>query len=105
MPFTPEDEQRVHSLPKAEREIVLERIVLREFRVQLLMEESDELSVDENYFDLGLGSLQLTEVKEHLEQSFGCEVDTTLLFNNPTISQLLEHLDELITRSAGADRE
>lgn len=102
MSFSPEAEVRqLRSLPEADRKIALENIVLRAFRDRLFMEDSDELSVDENYFDLGLGSLQLTEVKEELERRFACEVDTTLLFNNPTIAQLMEHLDDLITRARG----
>jgi acyl carrier protein len=103
--FTPEDERRIRCFPRGDREILLEEIVLQAFKVHLYMEESDELSVDVNFFDLGLSSLQLTEVKQQLEQRFGCVVDTTHLFNNPTISQFLEHLDEAITRTAGGDNE
>ncbi|MGW1761132.1 acyl carrier protein [Streptomyces mirabilis] len=101
MRFTPQDERQLHRFALADREYILEEIVLQAFKVHLFMEDSDELSVDANFFDLGLTSLQLTEVKQQLERRLGCEVDTTFLFNNPTISHLLEHLDEVITRTAG----
>ncbi|MDT0382152.1 acyl carrier protein [Streptomyces sp. DSM 42041] len=102
MPSTSVNLQQLRALPKTDREMLLESIVLRTFREHLFLEDSDDLSVEENYFDLGLTSLQLTEVKEHIEHTFECEVDTTLLFNDPTIAQLLEHLDELITQNGGS---
>ncbi|TQS21635.1 hypothetical protein FLX08_10535 [Microbispora hainanensis] len=94
----------LHQLPtlaRADRERLLERVVLQEFRNHMFMEESEELDTTKTYFDLGLTSLQLTEVKEALERRLDCEVDTTRLFNNPTIAHLLEHLDDVVTRSAG----
>jgi len=48
--------------------------------------------VDGSFFDLGLTSLRLTEVKQRLETMLGCGINANVLFNRPTVSQLMEHL-------------
>lgn len=96
MELGPVDRQRLRRLPRWERDVVLEGLVTRIFKDLLLMEESDRLPCDENYFDMGLTSLQLTEAKENIELTLGCEIDTTRLFNKPTIAHLVEHLNEII---------
>jgi acyl carrier protein len=48
--------------------------------------------MDESYFDLGFTSLRITEIKERLETAFGRPISTNLLFNSPTIEQLMDHL-------------
>ncbi len=72
-------------------------IVLTPFKDALLMTEQDELPLDENYFDLGLNSLRVVEIKTGLEELLGREVDTGLLFSQPTVRQLIGHLaDEVL---------
>jgi acyl carrier protein len=87
--------QLVHSLselPPSDRRDALTAIVLREFRAVLLMPDDEDLPVDESYFELGFTSLRLTEVKERLEDRLGCRISTTLLFNSPTATALVDHL-------------
>lgn len=79
-------------LPVADRKDALAEIVEREFRTVLLMTDEDELPHDHSYFDLGLTSLGITDLKQRLEGLLGCEIDTTVLFNSPTIDSLLIHL-------------
>jgi acyl carrier protein len=69
-------------------------LVLARFKDALLMTEQDELLLDENYFDLGLNSLRVVEIKTGLEELLGREVDVGLLFSQPTVQQLLRHLAE-----------
>ena len=95
----PVDKQRLRRLPRWDREVVLECLVIQIFKDLLLMEKSDELPFDENYFDMGLTSLQLTEAKEQIERALECEIDTIRLFNNPTITHLIEHLNDIIVRT------
>ncbi|WP_157229157.1 acyl carrier protein [Nocardia brevicatena] len=96
MEFGPVDKQLLRRLPRWERDVVLEDLVTQIFKGLLFMEKSDELPFDENYFDMGLTSLQLTEAKEKIELTLECEIETTHLFNNPTIAHLVEHLNEII---------
>ena len=79
-------------LPPADRREALTAIVAREFRAVLLMPDDEDLPVTESYFELGFTSLRITEAKERLEDRLGCRVSTTLLFNSPTISALVDHL-------------
>lgn len=78
--------------PLSERAAVLEALVVSEFRAWLLMSEADALPLDESYFALGLTSLGAVEIQERLESILGRRIDSSSLFNNPTIDHLLLHL-------------
>jgi acyl carrier protein len=83
---------RLRELPAHEREEALEEIVVTQFKAALLMTDEDELPFDQSYFDLGLTSLGLTDLKQGIEQLLDCEIDANTLFNNPTVEQLLARL-------------
>jgi hypothetical protein len=53
-------------LPRAERRTLLEATVTAEFKSTLLMSVGDELPLNANYFDLGLTSLRVVEIKQRL---------------------------------------
>jgi hypothetical protein len=78
--------------PFSERAAVLEALVVSEFRTWLLMSDADALPFDESYFALGLTSLGAVEIQERLESILGRRIDSSSLFNNPTIEHLLLHL-------------
>lgn len=67
-------------------------VVAAQFKDALLMTEQDELPFEENYFQLGLNSLRVIDIKTGLEELLGREVDAALLFSQPTVRQLLDHL-------------
>ncbi|MFI9036184.1 acyl carrier protein [Streptomyces sp. NPDC053726] len=84
-------------LPRSERRQALEDLVVAEFKIVLLMDDDDELPLDESYFDLGLTSLTITDLKQSLESMVGHELSASLLFNSPTVGQLMDHIcDELL---------
>ena len=85
---------QLQALPPSLRREALEVILETEFRAALLMTEDDDLPFDQSYFDLGLTSLGITDLKDRLEQLLDCEINTNVLFNSPTIERLLEHLTE-----------
>lgn len=78
--------------PLSERAALLEALVVTEFRAWLLMTDADALPLDESYFALGLTSLGAVEIQERLESILGRRIDSSSLFNNPTIGHLLLHL-------------
>jgi acyl carrier protein len=82
------------ALPEVARREALEQILETEFRAALLMTEDDDLPFDQSYFDLGLTSLGITDLKDRLENLLDCEINTNVLFNSPTIERLLDHLSE-----------
>jgi acyl carrier protein len=83
---------RLTALPRSERREALQSIVVEAFKTALLMTDDEELPVDANYFDFGLSSLRVVEVKQRLETELGCSIDAALLFSSPTVQMLMEHL-------------
>lgn len=79
-------------LPRAERRQTVEDLVVEEFKTVLLMTEEDDLPRDISYFDLGLTSLTITDLKQRLESMLGVELSADLLFNSPTVGRLLDHI-------------
>ncbi|GHE15615.1 hypothetical protein GCM10010339_90860 [Streptomyces alanosinicus] len=65
------------------------------------MDSGDELPLDQGFFDLGLTSLRLSEIRARLEAELDLDIDATVLFSRPTVDQLVSHLaDRLSTPSA-----
>lgn len=96
----------LQSLPRSDRRDALEELVVREIKTVLLMEDDDELPMDSSYFDLGLTSLRLTEIRQELERQLGRGLDANLLFNRPTVGQLLVHLtDDVLADLFGSGTE
>jgi hypothetical protein len=97
--------QRLIALPRSERREALESVVVAEFKATLLMPENEELPLEESYFDLGFTSLRITEAKQRLETLLGRGISANVLFNRPTVTDLMAHLagevvPELFARQA-----
>jgi hypothetical protein len=82
----------LRELPRSERLDALESLVAAEFKVVLLMSDDEELPLGTSYFELGFTSLRITEAKQRLERLLGRPISSSLLFNSPTVKQLLDHL-------------
>lgn len=95
--------ERLCELPPAERRAGLEDFVVAEFRSSLMMADDEDIPFDISYFELGFTSLGITEIKERLETQLGCSVSTNVLFNSPTMEQLIAYLaDEVLTDVFGS---
>jgi acyl carrier protein len=90
--------EQLLTLPRSEAAEAVEAVVVEEFKTTLLMSAEEELPVDAGFFDaLGLSSLRLTEIKRRLEARLGCDISANVLFNRPTVRQLVSYLaDELL---------
>jgi acyl carrier protein len=86
--------RQLRELPLSERRDALEAVVVAEFKAALLMTDAEELPLRENFFDIGLTSLRLTEVRQRLETLLECVISANLLFNSPTVEKLMNHLVE-----------
>ena len=97
--------QRLAALPRSERRAALATLVVGELREVLQMEPTEALPLDESFFDLGFTSLSLEEMKQRLEETLGCHIDAEVLFNHPTVADLLAHLESgpLSTLFGGTD--
>lgn len=89
--------RQLAELPRSERMDFLAGILEAQFKPALMMTEQDELSLDENYFELGLNSLSVVDIKSRLEELLGREIEMAPLFSQPTLRQLLDYLaDEVL---------
>ncbi len=61
-------------------------------RALLLIPTDEPLPPAQNYFDLGITSLQIEELHQHLEAVLNCEITTMAFFDHPTIQGLAEHI-------------
>ncbi|MDO0924256.1 acyl carrier protein [Streptomyces sp. TG1A-8] len=86
--------EKLRLMPLHERRDMIEDLVIEEFKQALFMTERDEMPLDVGFFDLGLTSLRLSEVKLALERKLECEISTAALFGHPTAGQLIDHLSE-----------
>lgn len=84
--------ERLEALSRPERFEALELIVVTEFKSALLMTEDEELPLEDSFFELGLTSLGLVDVKQRLENMLGRGIDSTVFFNSPTVEQLMDRL-------------
>lgn len=91
------------ALPLLERREAIEELVVHRFRALLQMVDDEELPTDISYFDLGLTSLRLTEMKQLLERELDVGIDATVLFNQPTIEDLVRYLADLISEPGAKD--
>ncbi|WP_031089549.1 acyl carrier protein [Streptomyces sp. NRRL WC-3549] len=89
--------QRLRELPRTELTDEIETLVLGKFKAVLLMDESEELPLDISYFDLGLTSLRLTEIRQSLEQLLDLSISANVLFNEPTVAHLVDHLADALS--------
>lgn len=87
---------RLSQIPVPDRADALEELVVAEFRAALLMAVGEDLPLDESFFDLGLSSLRLVELKERLEALLGRPISANALFNRPTVERLLDYLKETV---------
>ncbi|ABW15128.1 phosphopantetheine-binding [Parafrankia sp. EAN1pec] len=86
-------------LPAPERHDEVEHLVVAYFKEALMMTASDELELDTSFFDLGLTSLRLGELRKKLEARTGVDIDATVLFNQPTVGQVVDYLDGKLSDS------
>ncbi|MEU6126560.1 acyl carrier protein [Streptomyces sp. NPDC047123] len=63
------------------------------------------LTPEDNFFDLGGDSLTAAKILALVEREFGLEAELNLIFNNPTIEEFVDAVDEELTAVAqqGAD--
>ncbi len=85
--------QLLHDIPPNERESLLCTLIRRCVINELNISE-DSLDIDTGFFTLGFNSLKIIELKSLIQNSLGnsIQLDTTLVFNYPTIRELSKYL-------------
>ncbi|KUF19106.1 acyl carrier protein [Streptomyces silvensis] len=91
--------EQLRELPVHELKEEIEILVVELFKDALLMEDDEDLPLAVSYFDLGLTSLRLTALKQSLEELLELTINTNVLFNEPTVEQLVYYLTDLMAGS------
>ncbi|MBF2003215.1 MAG: SDR family NAD(P)-dependent oxidoreductase [Synechococcales cyanobacterium M58_A2018_015] len=83
--------QRLQNANPRERRALIEQH-LREQLAQVLGFQPAEIDPQQGFFDLGMDSLTSVELKSRLQRSFNCSLPTTVIFDYPTLSTLVDYL-------------
>ena len=78
--------------PAGERRAGLFNYVRSRVAATLGMKSAEQLGPRERLFDLGLNSLMAVELKNRLEAGIGISLQSTLVFDYPTVEALVNHL-------------
>lgn len=84
-------------MSRRERRDTLEEIIVAYLKKILLMDGHEELPLDHGYFDIGLTSLKLSELRTYLEELLDLGIDATVLFSQPTVEQLVSYLTDALS--------
>ncbi|MEM7674933.1 MAG: SDR family NAD(P)-dependent oxidoreductase [Myxococcota bacterium] len=68
-----------------------------EIATVLDLDSPDAVEARGRLMDLGMDSLMAVELKTRLEQSLGLELQTTILFDHPTVEALVKYLDGVLS--------
>jgi myxalamid-type polyketide synthase MxaB len=82
-------------LPDIERMPALTQAIRRQV-AKILGASTDDIGMDQGFFELGMDSLTSVELRNYLQSALGCQIPLTLTFDYPTIERLAEHLLQLI---------
>ena len=69
------------------RQEYVEQLILAEFKHALMLDEADMIDPRASFFDLGLTSLKLEELKQRFETLFEVSIDASELFKHHSIEQ------------------
>ncbi len=82
------------NMNRSERFVFFERFVRDQFNKHLHIVSPNNLLSDVSFFEQGLTSLGATEIQYQLEHACSIKLNSTTLFNFPTLESLLTHLTE-----------
>ncbi|AXK31825.1 acyltransferase domain-containing protein [Streptomyces armeniacus] len=92
---------RLRTLPSGERDDLLLDCVLEEASAVLGLDGSGELGPEQGFFELGMTSITVLEMRIRLERRFGCDLPATLAFECPTAAAVARHLATDVLELAG----
>jgi len=84
--------QRLEATPVEERRQLLMNHVRQQIAKVLGLAVPEQIGLRQSLFDLGIDSLMAVELRNHLQSSLGYSVSSTVLFNYPTLEDLVDYL-------------
>ncbi|MBZ4016055.1 type I polyketide synthase [Streptomyces purpurogeneiscleroticus] len=83
---------RLRVAPAHVRDELLLDCVMEEVSVVVGLEDPAELDPQRGFFEMGLSSITVLELRVRLERRFGCRLPATLAFDHPTSDAVARHL-------------
>jgi phthiocerol/phenolphthiocerol synthesis type-I polyketide synthase E len=77
--------------------------MLAELLIQLL--GIDRVGINDNFFELGLSSIDIVNITNQLKDTPGMELSTVDVFENPTLQSLAKHMDDKRVQQQPEDAE
>jgi myxalamid-type polyketide synthase MxaB len=84
--------QRLEVTPVEERRELLVTHVRKQVARVLGLTGPEQIELRQSLFDLGIDSLMAVELRNHLQSSLGHSIDSTVLFDYPTLDKLVDYL-------------
>ena len=84
--------EQLAALPGRRRRMVLRDEVRRRAAVVLDVDDPEQIEVGQPLHDMGLDSLMAVELRNSLRDATGADLPATLLFEQPTVQALVDHL-------------
>jgi acyl transferase domain-containing protein/acyl carrier protein len=84
--------QQLEAAPPGNRHSLLIRHIQSEAAKVMKLERSQLPDPQKGFFDMGMDSLMVIELKNCLDASLGCSLPPTVVFESPTIKDLAEYL-------------
>jgi acyl transferase domain-containing protein/NADPH:quinone reductase-like Zn-dependent oxidoreductase/acyl carrier protein len=82
------------ALPRAERRAAIDAAVRSRVAILLHFNDIEDIASHAKFMELGLDSLGAVELKNALEAMFRTALAASAVFAYPTVSELVDHLDE-----------
>jgi acyl carrier protein len=87
-------------LPSERRASKLSRYIQKYLTKALRHDSSFKMKLSDKFFDLGVDSLAAVDMKIDIEQQLAVPLSPTLLFDYPTLGQLVNYLESLVDDKA-----
>jgi acyl carrier protein len=92
-------------LDEQARRQALDRHLRSHIAAVLGLESAGAVEPRSRLMDLGMDSLMAVELKRRLENTLGCSLRTTLMFDHPTVEALIAHLSGQLAPKRGAPEQ
>lgn len=82
----------LEATPVDKRRTLLESLICERIAAVMNLTSERDIGAREPVFDLGLDSLMAVELQDHIATSLGCSLQSTIIFDFPTVEALVNHL-------------
>ena len=76
--------------PSTETELLLVELLSK-----ILNYQKEDISIQTNFFDMGLNSLSIVKFSQLLRKNFGLEIDIAKFFSYPNVSELAQFIQNM----------